>query len=127
MKKFAMSVFVILFLGLLAYFGMQIYSSFYLPAALGQPDTTWVTDNGGELEVDEDGSIEGKLPLADGGEVEFDFVYSEQMGHGFEDVEEDAEPLFSAGMKLEGTNIVLRIESDNVGLSADKYAFRKAG
>ena len=126
MKKFILPAFVTVFLALLLYLGIQLYSAFFVPQVLMEKDVTWVNDNGGVLEIDEDGAVEGELPLADGTTVEFDFVWNEQSGTAFAD-DDLEETLFTTGLRLRGTNLILEIEEDQVGLSRDSYLFHRVG
>ena len=124
MKKFVLPLLIGLVGVVLVYFGMQIYSSGNLPTLLTQ-EGSWESVDGGSLQIEEDGSIEGELPLANGESVEFDLRWNEQFATAFD--EDTQAVLFSTGLRLRGTSLVFEIETDNAGLSADRYAFQRVG
>lgn len=106
--------------------GLYVYSVDNLPEALGEKNVTWQTADGGFFHVDEEGGIQGELPLAKGGMQPFWLGYREQYGEGFSD-EELQKLLFTAGLRLRGTNIVFEIEEDRGGLNSNRYIFSRAG
>ena len=125
MKKGIVTLLLVMVLGALGLGGwaaMEIHSASRLSQALQEENVTWVSPDGGELRVGEDGAVTGALPLADGGRAEFFLGWREQYGEG---LDEERNCLFSGGLRYRGNSIRLRIEADSVGLSRDRYAFTR--
>ena len=123
MKKFILPAFLAILIGVIAVVTMQMKSAAQLPEAFREPDVTW-SGSSGSFHINEDGSINGVVLDADGEEVPFQLMWNEQYGEAFS-TDGEEELLFTAGLRLWGSQITLLIETDNVGLGAEKLRFAR--
>ena len=124
MKKFVIPVLLAVLLLGGGNLGLLFYSAGHLTEALSQ-ETEWVSADGGSIRPDEESSQLCCLPKADGTVLETRLGWREQYAEGLD--RETGDVLFSAGLRYRPDGrLLLLIESDEAGLSARRYTFRRA-